>query len=450
MSRHSNSQLRSLLTQSHWTHDKFARAVNAVAAEAGVVLSYDRSAAARWLAGSQPRGDVPAFIAEALSRKLNRPVEPTDIGFDGSRPTIGVPDASDPVDDLRAVVCADLESTRQSRAAVQIYRRDEAAAPPWPGTDQRTAPRRRSTTDQSNRGVDAITSVARSFASLDRMFGGGHARTSLVTYLAADVVSRLGASGTTHPDLYAAAAACAGRVGFMCFDGDRHAMALTYFRLALRLATAGDDAETYAAVLRAMSLQAWSLGHHRQAVDLATASADSADSAGSERVKALALGQFAVARAAAGDLKISQSALQRARYLLETGDGALATPPRALADLAFHTSHVLEYARDLRGATAALETSLRERPAADRRSRAITHARLATLLLRTGRVGLAGDTVDELLADHVHLYSARVDTALTHLRPHLERHRHHPAARRVLGEVQDRVELITARSRPAM
>lgn len=52
----------------------------------------------------------------------------------------------------------------------------------------------------------------------------------------------------------------------MCFDDEQHGLAQRYYRTALSLAVQAGDPVAYAITLRAMSVQARSLGHHQHAV----------------------------------------------------------------------------------------------------------------------------------------------------------------------------------------
>lgn len=80
-----NPALRELLTETEWTQDAFARAIRLLGAEAGVRLSYNRTSVAHWLRGSRPSPHVQRFMAEALSRRLGRPVTVRQLGMgDGS------------------------------------------------------------------------------------------------------------------------------------------------------------------------------------------------------------------------------------------------------------------------------------------------------------------------------------------------------------------------------
>ncbi|OEV05843.1 hypothetical protein AN216_01465, partial [Streptomyces oceani] len=79
-----NPTLRALLAETGWTQAAFALAIRRVAGEAGVPMRYDRASVAHWLRGSRPRPAVQRFMAEALSRRLARPVTVPELGMGGS------------------------------------------------------------------------------------------------------------------------------------------------------------------------------------------------------------------------------------------------------------------------------------------------------------------------------------------------------------------------------
>lgn len=76
-----NGTLRVLLDETEWTQEAFARAIARLGGEAGVRLTYNRTSVARWLRGSRPAPRVQGFIAEALSRRLGRPVTVAELGM---------------------------------------------------------------------------------------------------------------------------------------------------------------------------------------------------------------------------------------------------------------------------------------------------------------------------------------------------------------------------------
>lgn len=79
--RDPNGRLRTLLIEARWSGQDFARAVNGIAAEAGLTLSYDRTSVSHWLAGTRPPAHVVDLAAEALSRRTGRRIAAADTGL---------------------------------------------------------------------------------------------------------------------------------------------------------------------------------------------------------------------------------------------------------------------------------------------------------------------------------------------------------------------------------
>nr|BFD89721.1 hypothetical protein KitaXyl93_10810 [Kitasatospora sp. Xyl93] len=67
-----NTDLASLMKQAQWGNDQLARAVNRVGCEAGLRLTYDKSAISYWLSDTIPRAEVQKVVRETLSRRLGR------------------------------------------------------------------------------------------------------------------------------------------------------------------------------------------------------------------------------------------------------------------------------------------------------------------------------------------------------------------------------------------
>src|SRR5258708_27176494 len=83
--RQPNQRLAALIQEAASSNAGLARRVNMVGAEHGLDLRYDKTSVARWLRGQQPRGMAPTLIAEALGRKLGRPVTVEEIGMADGR-----------------------------------------------------------------------------------------------------------------------------------------------------------------------------------------------------------------------------------------------------------------------------------------------------------------------------------------------------------------------------
>ncbi|MFD4192683.1 hypothetical protein [Amycolatopsis thermoflava] len=412
-----------------WTREGLARAVNAVAAESGRTLTYDRTSVSHWLRGATPRGETPLYIAEALSRRLGRVVTPDEAGFMGPatrKSTTG----TDAFAALRHLARADLSSIWTGSQERRIYRRTDLQVPGWPDETPLTS---YSYPDRLPPAGEALGTMISTFESVDRRFGGGHARVALVAYLAEDIVDVAGRAtpGTTRRALGAAAATACNLAGFMSFDSHFHGLALAYFRVAVRLAIEFGDPALYAAILRNISLQAWTLGDAGNANRLAEAALAVGERAARRDQLAELLGHAAITRAASNRRADARDALAAAEHILSaTGTDS--------ADLTYQRAVVLEYAGEFAASQRALALSMQQRGAAERRSRALTTARLAGLRMRTGQIDKAHEAVRELLDDHAWLTSARVDAALDDLIRQFSRFRGRPSSDLLLLELRQR------------
>lgn len=178
--REPNGRLRTLLTDARWSGQDFARAVNGVAAEAGLTLRYDRTSISHWLAGTRPPAHVVALAAEALSRRTGRRISPADTGL--ARPAgVGA--------GVRARDRPDTEPHGADALAllgeIPVY--SSAWRPPgWPPPGPAGAPARSSGRIGPEH-VEAAEAVLPVFRNADMMFGSGLARPALTRYLATTV-----------------------------------------------------------------------------------------------------------------------------------------------------------------------------------------------------------------------------------------------------------------------
>jgi hypothetical protein len=216
----------------------------------------------------------------------------------------------------------------------------------------------------------------------------------------------------------------------MCFDDELNGAAQRYYLVSLRLAAeAGDDVGS-SIVLRALSVQARALGHHRQALHLAEAAVRTASRVAPARTRAFLLGQLAVADAATGDRRAAGTHLLAAgRHLEQVGDDSIPVGAYHPSSLAHQQAAVAAFSGDRHAAIAALQDSIRHRPALERRSRAITLARLAELQLRDGDLSQAVESWGRFLCEYPHLRSRRADTAFATLRASVRPHQDNVLAR---------------------
>jgi hypothetical protein len=103
------------------------------------------------------------------------------------------------------------------------------------------------------------------------------------------------------------------------------------------------------------------------------------------------------------------------------------------AALAYQQATVCVLLGDRTGAITALSDSLRQRPPGERRSRAITTARLAEIQLAAGQLEEAAMTWHAFLDDYPYLRSSRVTSALRNLRSRMRPYAASTAAKPLLS-----------------
>ena len=338
-SREPNRRLAELIAEAGCSNAGLARRVNLAGAELGLDLRYDKTSVARWLRGQQPRASTPALIAEALGRKLGRPVTVEEIGMvderdPGSSLALGL--AADP-EEAAAVAAglwrADAAGREQLRAASfavaamvgpsrdwlimaedPVVARGAAAA----GAKNGHAPLRVGIAD-----VAAVRVATDAFRTMDHRFGGGHVRVLAVRYLDGVVAELLRG---TYPEkvgrqLFAAAAALTELAGYLACDTGRLGLAQRYYIQALRLSQAADDRAHGGHILSAMSHLANALGAPRETVQLARSADEGARGAASPHVRAEFYCAEARGHAALHDRRAAEQARGRASDELEHSGG---------------------------------------------------------------------------------------------------------------------------------
>lgn len=435
--RHPNERLRALLREADWTQEALARAVNTLGAEIGCPLRYDRTAVAHWLSGTQPRTPAPQLAAEALSRRIGRPVSPQAAGFTAPAPEAPSPDPAVGFADL----CRDdAASDRRDALRQRPYRVADSVVPEFPAAVPaqpargRTGPPRPHTHPPAER-APALRDAASFFAASIDSHGGHHARSALACYLADDVVPLL-ASGTperNRAEVTTAASRLAFLLARMYEDGQLHGLAQRYYSFAHRLAAECGDRTSWCLAVRAMSAQAARLGHLPSALHLAEAAGRAAAGVAPAQ-QAYVQAQLAVVLARGGDRRGAFGALgaaERAAGRAGRGDSPFDVYPTAA--LAYQTSATLVALDDVPGALAALRRSLSERSAADVRGRALTQARYGRLLLRAGHLEEACVAWRAFLAGRERLRSGDAEHAVREMRSALRPFRNRKGAAELLA-----------------
>ncbi|MGY0234157.1 hypothetical protein [Longispora urticae] len=409
-----NLHLRALHTEAAWTLQAMAHAVNTVGTEAGVRLHYDRTSVSHWMAGRQPGTGVADIVAEALSRRLRRPVTPGDIGLIAQdAPTAGV----DPVSALAELALADCDPTQRVQLRRGIYQLHDTLAMP------RTAltPHRHLPTHTRRIGAGETEAARAMIAALAHVYlahGGGRARAALIAYVAQDITRLLTtiSPNSAGRSFTSAAAGLVYLAGFMALDARSHRLAQRYFTLALALAEDAHDIATQALALRAVGLQAHILGHHHAALHAIQAAEDTARPTAPPHMKALLAGQAAVEYAALGDKHEALATLARTDRLF-----ARATPPAgplgtySPADLHHDAGLALHYLHDNIPARHAINLSLDQRPPEQRLLRALTTAWATQMHVQLGHLHSAHALLEQLRHDCHLLQSQRARYALAEM-----------------------------------
>ena len=454
-----NKALAAALKEAGCSYASLALRINELGRRQGAEPHYDKASVTRWLQGQQPRGGTPELIAAVLSERLGRPLSPSDLGFstDQQRPVVS-----------RALVYGeDVGETLHTLAelgSTDISRRTLLGTVPFVAAAL-TSPQRAwllwlvERPDSGSRPVDTHLEPAPSggrveqvhamigmFDQMDNLYGGGGVRTSIVHYLATEVVPMLQQRGMPEHQqqrLFAAAARLAAMAGWSSYDAGEYGLAQRYMTQGLRLCAESGDRVLGGQILAGMSHLATSLGRPDEGVALARAGIATAKSAGSPlglmRLHAMA----ARGHAAQGHRHETFTSLREAEDRLEASRGAEHESPW----VRFLDPHYLQAEaalchRDLGIATQAEKTASESvRANADRRRRqAISRSVLATAQLQQNRLDEAIGTATEALNTLGSVHSERSLQALRDFRSRLAPHHREPLvqefernARAVLG-----------------
>ncbi|WP_444970895.1 tetratricopeptide repeat protein [Streptomyces sp. SAI-25] len=460
-----NQALRLLLVEAGWSGAQLAREVNALGAAQGTPLHYDRTAVAHWLAGSRPRSPAPALVAEALSRRLGRPVREEDAGLGPeSGAAQGERDAVESLDEA-------LRTTGRRRVALAgAYSLAALTIPYGPLTKPygppagtygppfiRNAPpdlMPYTTPPSLPSGRVGMSHVASAqellalFSRGDAVLGAGPVYEPLRQYLAATVLPWL--KHDMRPAVRRELLTVASRLTYLCafthFDMNRHAAAQRLYLTSAELAGEAGDRVGRGLALRGLSVQAHALGHFTEAHHLAEQAANTALRHVPPHQQAFFHGQLAVTLAGRGDTGHARH-LSLADRCLERSSSSGNTPVGAFhpGSLALQRAAVAVSTGDRHAAARALDLSLRHRPADERRSRALSLAELAEVQLAMGHLEQACRTWHEFLDVHPVVDSARADDRLRLLIARTRPYSGNPAVAALLGRVRE-----THRRRPPM
>lgn len=426
--RSPNLLLRGMISAADMTYESVARSVRSVARESGHSLRTNRSAVSHWLAGARPSDVTAGYLAEALSRRLGRPVALREIGF-ASSCTQGAPFwRTDTLGALYELGGDDLDLGRRRAVSTAAYSVAALAVPGgdwWTGMAERTVRSVTSRHRAGHRDVEAVREVTAVFSRMDQRHGGGHARTAVVQYLTTDVAAHLNGcfiDDRVRREMSSAAGELAYLAGWMAFDNGQHRVAQRYFITAVGLAAEANDAPLAGHVLRAMAHQAVDLGHPGEALKVAAASVDGARYTGATpRERALLGVVHARALAASGEKQAAVAALLRAEDDLAAAAPGDADPARVFffgeASLAHETACTLRDTGDLRGAQRQFRRSVRARDVSSfARTHAVTLGTLGAVQARRGAMEEACATWSRALDAMDGVHSARARRTVVEMR----------------------------------
>ncbi|MBP0451021.1 tetratricopeptide repeat protein [Kitasatospora sp. RG8] len=378
-----NERLAAVIEEAGCTYQALAKAIRAVAAEAGEVLRTSPSAVHSWVAGGNPTGRTAGYIAEALTRMTKRTVTLAEIGLgsDGIGEAI-TPDPLATAADLGRLVMhrrRDFLALAFSTAAVGL---------PLAYDHEAVAAILRSARSGGRIGSDEVATVrtlTETFRSADDRLGGGHGLSTVTAYLTDTVLPMLRAaypSEDVRKNAFGAAAELATLVGWKLHDLGREGAAQRYYLLGFQLACESDPNGHAAWMMRAQTHQALDLGRPKHCVDLAEAALTRAAGRVDRGTEALLLVTAARAYGASGRSKDAARALLAAEDALPAADGTIPTYAAAsgpvASTVASHTGRTLTETKDYRAAERHYRKALEGRvPGTYQRVRGLTIANLA-------------------------------------------------------------------------
>lgn len=428
-----NQALADLIQEAGYTYDSLARAIVRVATENGNHgLRTNRSAIGAWIRGVPPSGTTPTYVAEALSRRLGRPVSPADAGFgDAGR----IPEAFDP-DPLALSNLGRLElSTPVVRRSVMFSAALLPLAAGWLG-EAESRGRKAQQAGAVMVGaaeVTAVRQITAAFHATDEMVGGGHGRDAVVQYLVSDVAAYLRGtfrSESVRADMFGAAAELAYLAGWKGHDMQMEGLAQRYYTHALQLAHESGRSDHSAWVLRILAHQALDLGRPQECVDLAQKAWSMTRGKVSPAEESLYAITAARALGAVGESRRASSTVRAAEKLVEAEESeplsswAGMTGP-APATVASHTAKTwTSLGRHSDAAKIYTQAARLRDPSGHRRVRALEFAQTAEAQAAQGHAEEACESWSEAFTNMTGVSSARHRAAVGRAQGFLRQYAH--------------------------
>ena len=425
-----NHALYEALREAGMTYEQLAAAVRIVAAESGDSLRTSKSTVSQWLAGSKaPAPRTVAYIAEALSRRLGRQLQPDDLGYgtheDRPQEALGTHLGPDPVDMLRRLGDADIQ--RRTLLANAAYSVAAAALPLGVQQAQEYQDRARTGRRAGRAEIDAVRDMTRMFTAIDERHGGQHGRTAVVQYLREDVAALCRATFGSEREqqaMLSAAADVAYLCGWKAYDASEHGLAQRYYLQAYALTQeAGDDLHG-AWILRILAHNGMDIRRPEHTLDLAEAALARVQG----RVDPAAEALFVVTRARAlanagrGPEAVAQARTAQDLVVRGEQDGVpwwAALWGVARATVSSHTAKTFRALGDHANAERHYAESARRRPDGTQRITALTVAAEGREQALQGHVEQACDTWGRSLDLLGGVRSARAAEEVAGIRRHL-------------------------------
>ncbi|MGK5533560.1 transcriptional regulator [Streptomyces sp. URMC 129] len=455
IARQPNERLLTLIREAGCSNAGLARRVNMCAAERGFDFRYDKTSVARWIRGQQPRGRAPEVIAEALGRKLGRPVTVDEIGMGTTRQltssvglhfAAGLAESLEQATELWRSDVARRETGGEGQNGQNPYAPGGSSVAPaalvepsrdWLITPADAEVARSSGPRVGSADVKAVLDTTTALITLDRRWGAGHVRPVVVHYLNSVVAGLLDGSyrESVGRELFFAAARLTELAGYMAVDSGLPGLAQRYYIQALRLAQASGDRGFGGYVLAAgMSHLAAELGNPREVIQLARAAQEGSRGRITPRAEALFLAAEARGYAQLGDQEGCRRAAAGALAALDRSDPDSGDDPSWIThfDAAYLADELAHCHRDLgqgRAAQRRAAEALSGHPETRARRRVIGLLILATGQLQEGELDQACQTASEAGTLLDGLRSGRGTDYFEDFRSRLTPHRNEPTVR---------------------